>query len=99
MWISSPPMASHRANAIVVFPVPLGPVNRKAALRGLREKLARIRFCLSRPINSAMALGRYFSASGVGKANEGALTGAPPERSRRPSALGMQQRRLTVNLH
>src|SRR5207245_3196726 len=77
IWIGPPPMASHRANAIVVLPVPLGPVKRKAALRGLPAKLAMMRLGLSRPTKSPMARGRYFSESGCGKAKEGVLIAHP----------------------
>src|SRR5438445_8944517 len=84
MWISSPLIASQRARAIVVLPVPLGPVKRNAALRGLRAKLAIIRLGRSRPINSAIVFGRYFSDSGSGNAKEGVLIAHPRLAERRP---------------
>src|ERR1039458_7515855 len=66
MWWTSARSVSARARAIVVFPVPGGPIKLHADWYGLAANLASIRFGLSKPTKSAITRGRYFSASGIG---------------------------------
>jgi hypothetical protein len=64
------------AIAIVVFPVPLAPVNRNAVGNGFAAKFVRMVRWRSRPTKSARYLGLYFSvrAQGNGKACWGSAT-------------------------
>src|SRR5580704_135844 len=68
MLCSSPRIASHKARAIEVLPVPDGPTNRKAALgNGESAYFASTRLALSNPTKSDRVCGRYFSDREAGK--------------------------------
>src|SRR6266446_128815 len=85
MRCTSASISSAIASAMVVLPRPDSPTKISAAFLGLAANPARMRFGLSRPIKSAIRLGRYFSARGCGKASElcgvgNRLIGAPRDR-------------------
>src|SRR5260370_25764190 len=61
-------MASHNAIAIVVLPVPGGPMKRHAEGYGASANLARIFLGRSKPTKSANVCGLYFSVRLAGKA-------------------------------
>src|ERR1700676_1835995 len=61
--------SSARAIAIVLLPNPDGPRSNHAHDTGRLAKADKTFFCFSKPMNSEIAFGRYFSASGCGKPN------------------------------
>src|SRR5216684_3752324 len=80
-------MAEHKACAIEVLPVPLGPTNRNAQDLGFSVNRAMILRGFSKPMKSETLVGRYFSDRETG--NGSVLTIAPLERlpRRRHSSL------------
>src|SRR5215467_11871234 len=70
-----------RAIAIVLLPRPLGPRNSQAPDAGRRRNAESTFLGRSKPMKSAMRVGRYFSVRDCGNAKGGVLIAHPPSLS------------------